>query len=111
MLSGVGPNVFKTTHSLVAEAFIGPRPKGKFIDHIDRNPKNNRVSNLRYVTPSVNSHNTEKVKGFSWKKDKQKWKAYIVVNRIQYHLGYFETAEEAREAYLIEKKRLGLQCV
>lgn len=41
-------------HRLVADAFI-PNPNGlNEIDHIDANPKNNRVSNLRWVTHREN---------------------------------------------------------
>ena len=41
-------------HHLVAEAFIGPRPNGKVIDHIDGNTRNNDAGNLQYVTQQVN---------------------------------------------------------
>lgn len=44
-------------HVLVAETFIGPRPDGMQIDHIDRDGTNNHVSNLRYVTPAENVNN------------------------------------------------------
>ena len=44
-------------HKLVAEYFIGPRPEGLVIDHIDGNYLNNRVDNLRYVTLKENSNN------------------------------------------------------
>jgi hypothetical protein len=37
-------------HQLVAEAFLGPKPKGKMVHHKDGNPSNNHVSNLEYVT-------------------------------------------------------------
>lgn len=36
-------------HHLVAEAFIGPS-RGAHVNHIDKNPQNNRVENLRYGT-------------------------------------------------------------
>ena len=42
---------------LVAKCFIGERPEGYDIDHIDRNPLNNNVSNLRYVTHKENCFN------------------------------------------------------
>ena len=44
-------------HRLVAETFI-PNPDNKpLIDHIDRNPSNNDVSNLRWVTHQENMNN------------------------------------------------------
>jgi HNH endonuclease/NUMOD4 motif len=45
-------------HHLVAQAFIGPRPPGEHIRHLDGDPTNNHVSNLRYGTPSENSYDT-----------------------------------------------------
>jgi hypothetical protein len=45
-------------HRLVANAFI-PKVDGKpEIDHIDRNPANNNVNNLRWSNRSDNSFNT-----------------------------------------------------
>lgn len=44
-------------HQLVAECFIGERPEGYEIDHIDRNTHNNYFRNLRYVTHSENMKN------------------------------------------------------
>ena len=52
-----GKKLSKTVHSLVAECWIGPRPKGYQIDHIDRNKNNNRFDNLRYVTIEENNGN------------------------------------------------------
>jgi hypothetical protein len=37
-------------HQLVADYFIGPRPEGQEIHHLDGDRSNNRVNNLRYVT-------------------------------------------------------------
>ncbi len=42
-------------HTLVLEAFVGPRPKGKWGCHNDGNPANNRLENLRWDTPQSNS--------------------------------------------------------
>ena len=42
---------------MVAEYFIGPRPEGYVIDHIDGNYLNNKADNLRYVTQKENMNN------------------------------------------------------
>lgn len=41
-------------HTLVAETFLGIRPEGMVIDHIDSEKSNNNLSNLRYTTVSEN---------------------------------------------------------
>jgi hypothetical protein len=42
--------------SLVLLAFVGPRPKGKEVSHLDGNKTNNKLSNLRYETARENQH-------------------------------------------------------
>lgn len=44
-----------SVHSLVARAFIGPKPLGHNINHLDGVKTNNRVENLEYSTFSRNS--------------------------------------------------------
>jgi len=39
---------------LVAESFIGPRPPGEEVNHIDGDKTNNNINNLEYVTHSEN---------------------------------------------------------
>lgn len=41
-------------HHLVLLAFVGPRPQGMETRHLDGDPKNNHISNLRYGTSSTN---------------------------------------------------------
>ncbi len=41
-------------HKLVAETFLGDRPKGMEINHKDHNNKNNNVSNLEYISGKDN---------------------------------------------------------
>jgi hypothetical protein len=48
----------RTVHSLVCEAFHGPRPGGFWVAHNDGDPSNNRASNLRWATPTENSADT-----------------------------------------------------
>ncbi|WKW86001.1 HNH endonuclease [Gordonia Phage JonJames] len=42
-------------HTLVALAFLGPRPTGMQVCHNNGDPHDNRLSNLRYGTPSENN--------------------------------------------------------
>lgn len=41
-------------HQLVAAAFLGPRPEGLVVRHLNGNPADNRLSNLCYGTPEEN---------------------------------------------------------
>src|SRR5258708_1836344 len=50
-----GRKVYRTIHSIIAECFVGPRPKGLSINHKDGNRWNNSADNLEYVTPSYNT--------------------------------------------------------
>lgn len=48
----------KKVHLLVAEAFIGPRPKGAVCRHLNDDPSDNRVENLRWGTASENQQDS-----------------------------------------------------
>ena len=50
----LGRGYQRTVHSLVATAFIGPRPEGFEINHKDGDKTNNRVGNLEYMTHGDN---------------------------------------------------------
>lgn len=54
---GHGNKVRMMVHILVAEAFFGKRPEGMEIDHINGIKSDNRVENLRYVSPQRNRAN------------------------------------------------------
>lgn len=49
-----GTHKNRTVHSLVLEAFVGPRPAGYEGSHLDGNPAHNYVTNLKWETPSEN---------------------------------------------------------
>lgn len=76
------------------------------IDHRDREPSNNRIRNLRQATQSQNSINATSrttnrsgFKGVSWHKGTRKWRACIVRDGKQMHLGLFECKVDAAHAY------------
>lgn len=50
-MAGKTPRV----HQLVAAAFLGPRPDGQEVRHLDGDETNPRLSNLAYGTPSQNN--------------------------------------------------------
>ena len=45
---------------LVANAWLGQKPEGYQVDHIDRDKTNNHYKNLRYVTPRTNCRNAKR---------------------------------------------------
>lgn len=49
-----GEQLSKLLHLVVAEAFIGPCPDGLEVNHADGNKRNNRPSNLEYMTHGQN---------------------------------------------------------
>lgn len=82
-------------------------PKDKLVDHINRNPLDNRKRNLRLCSPSENNINQKKRKdnksgyrGVSWYSTPQKWAADIKYENKRYFLGLFSTLEEAISARL-----------
>ena len=99
-----------SSHSMsrmIWESFNGPIPDKMEIDHIDRNPSNNSLSNLRLATRTENARNNSghrnsgsKHSGVSFYKRQNKWQAYIRVNRKLVHLGYFDTEQQAAEKRL-----------
>ena len=47
-------------HRFIYSYAFGEIPVGKTVDHIDQNPNNNRISNLRLVSSSENNLNRKK---------------------------------------------------
>jgi len=82
---------------------VGDKRQG---DHKNRNPLDNRRSNLRVATPSQNQHNRSKnmknksgFKGVSWSDSNNGWIAQIKLNRKAIHLGTFPDPPSAYVAY------------
>jgi hypothetical protein len=96
-----------TAHRLAWLYVHGEWPKHE-IDHIDGDPTNNRISNLRDV-PHLHNMQNVKLRGSSTSglpgayRVRNRFKALIQVGGKQRHLGYFDTAEEANAAYMKAK--------
>lgn len=76
------------------------------VDHINHDPLDNRLSNLRLCTHAENMRNIDKkakatsgYKGVSFYKRDGTFSAYITKNYKKIHIGYFQTAKEAAQAY------------
>lgn len=74
----------------------------QLIDHIDRNPLNNKKSNLRFSNKSKNAmnsklrkDNTSGIKGVSWNNNRKKWEVYISINNKKLNLGRFKNLKQA----------------
>lgn len=82
-------------------------PDDMYVDHINRDPMDNRMANMRIVTNQQNNinkgmykHNTSGYKGVTWDKSRNKWIAQISVDGKNIFLGRFECKEKAYEARL-----------
>jgi len=75
--------------------------KGEIVDHVNNNPLDNRISNLRICDDSLNSHNRQikegKYRGVS--KNGKGYAGKIIKNGKEYNLGTYKTQEEAALAY------------
>lgn len=90
---------------LYLSRFVMNAPPGILVDHIDGNTLNNQKSNLRFASHSENacnrdkpSNNTTGFKGVSARNDCNKFTAQIRYKGKKFHLGFFDTAEEAARA-------------
>lgn len=95
-------------HRLAWIYAYGSIADGLEIDHIDGNPSNNAISNLRLATSRqqkrnkrVQSNNRSGLKGAYYHAchKGKKWRSQIGLGNRMVFLGYFHTAEEAHAAY------------
>lgn len=88
-------------------------PQG-VIDHIDGNPLNNSIMNLRDVSQQMNTRNAKVsknsrsgVNGVNWNSKRRCWNAFIMVDRKSINLGYFSTVEAAAQTRRRYEMELG----
>jgi hypothetical protein len=99
-------------HKIAWAIYYGCLPDG-FIDHINGDPFDNRIANLRLCNNTTNQWNrgvprnsTSGAKGVTWSKKMAKWKATIRTNGDYFHLGYHDSKGMA--ALAVAKKSLQL---
>jgi len=86
------------------------------IDHIDGNPENNKIENLRDVNRAVNiqnqrkAHKNNKLGVMGVRESNGRFRAEIRVKGKAVFLGMFDTTEDAYGAYLNAKRKLHAGC-
>lgn len=91
-------------HRVIWLWVYGEWPNG-YIDHIDGDTSNNKLSNLRVVTTQENGQNRKLGKnnksgvvGVDWSARKRKWCARIKVGEQRKYIGYFDDINAAAAA-------------
>ena len=106
-----------TAHRMAWFWIHGAWPDG-YIDHINGDRSDNRISNLRDVSQSVNMQNVYEAKsnsktglrGVSWHAQRRKYTARIKVGGKYLSLGLHATPEAAHDAYMDAKRRMHEGC-
>ena len=95
-----------SVHRLVMNVFCGN--SDKYVDHINGNKLDNRLSNLRYCTVRENnsfrnhsdsSKVSSRYTGVTWNKCKNCWQSRIWLHGRMVHIGCFKDEIEASNAY------------
>ena len=80
-------------------------PPAETIDHINRDPSDNRIENLRAASNSeqhcnigLPANNRSGVKGVFWRKDTNDWLGRVCFRGKAYHAGIFNTKEDCAKA-------------
>lgn len=88
--------------NMLLHRFVSNAKKGEVVDHINRNPFDNRKINLRNVNYSINNFNINKSRrnksgatGVHFAKNCDKWLAHISKDGKQICLGYYSKFEDA----------------
>tara|TARA_B100001057_G_scaffold162519_2_gene163172 strand:- start:527 stop:1012 length:486 start_codon:yes stop_codon:yes gene_type:complete len=91
-------------HRLAWLWYYGRWPENE-IDHINHNPNDNRIKNLRELSHKQNMknqslyrNNTSGHAGVHWIRRDKRWLAQIQVNGKKINLGYFKEKEDAVKA-------------
>lgn len=99
-------------HRLAWLYTYGEFPKG-LVDHVNRDPSDNRIANLRLATRSENamnagmwSHNTSGYKGVCWDKKSCSWMAYVKKDKRMVFRKHFNSKDDAALAVREARKQI-----
>jgi hypothetical protein len=109
-------------------SYITPRPEHKImylhreimhctpdmqVDHVAYDYMDLQKSSMRICSNAENGRNrrinkdsVSGYRGVTWSKRLEKWKATVVLDGKQIHLGYYNTASEAHAVYCAKAKKL-----
>jgi len=100
-------------HRIVAWIFVENTDSKPTVDHIDRNPENNRPGNLRWATRQeqidnrgMYSNNKSGVSGVSWNEGHNKWRVDLTENGVNKYFGVFEDFKDAEAKRHLEYTRI-----
>lgn len=100
-------------HRVAWAIYYGAWPKGQ-IDHVNGNPADNNIANLRDVTHRENarnkaipSDNSSGAQGVGWNPRTRKWTARVGINGRVRYIGEYDTVAEAAEARNVALPQLG----
>lgn len=100
-------------HRVAWALYYGKWPDSE-IDHINGDPADNRIENLRCVTKEQNMRNQRRsianksgVTGVCWASHRSKWSAQIKVGGRKHHLGLFSVFADAVKVRKDAERRLG----
>lgn len=86
------------------------------IDHINGNPSDNRIANLRDIPQGENVKNVRQCRtdnahgSLGVARNGNNWRASIQVDKVRMYLGTFKTPELACAAYIEAKRKFHNQC-
>ena len=100
-------------HRVAWAIYYGAWPTAE-VDHVDGDPSNNRIANLRDVSHQDNTRNTARpsdntsgAQGVGWNPRTRKWTARVGIHGRVHYIGEYGTVEEASEARRVMLPSLG----
>lgn len=113
--SGYAHTKIKRIKKVYLHRLLTSAQKGQYVDHINRNRKDNRRCNLRLTSAVENGHNrglsknnSSGYRGVWLDKRRSFWVAEMWIDRKKYYIGSFPTAQEAGDARNNFAKEIGL---